>query len=395
MYRGLNKLRLIFTILMISLLIVFVRLMRSQFLIGCIVYNKTMNEAIDPFHNLDDIANNYDQYIVKNPISYYSSELNLSLIMLTVADKFTSIGCDTLRLNTNIHHHSNINILGLGHRAINKRISKVYKLINIYQQLNYLYSNHQHDNQHTIILFVDAFDVIIQTDSYHILSNFIRLEMDKRENSYQYQQFVHKNIIYFSAEMNCYPCDDEMFVNQYPFHNDSNIERKYLNAGLWIATLENAYKLFELIYWMQNEDEISWVNTFDDQYILQKLFVDLYQNTSSDVHILLDYHDILFKSTYQSRHHISEYQDIVKYFGQENRNNDYCPTLHFNSPTEKKKLQTILDEIKRERLNEFYANDKKAIINTNIGQIGIETLCSKPYKSYKIHDPELVPYQQL
>ena len=383
-----------YIIIIIIFIIIFIKIFIYKINYGLILFNKMLFEGHDPFINIFNNSGDieYLKYNIHSP-SIYSDDNNLSLIIFAVADKLSSIGCDTLRLNTNIYNNS-INYLGLGHYALNRKITHIYKLTNTFQQLKYLYFNNKYNNNNTIILFIDAFDVLIQSSSKQILLNFIKLEnykFNKYKNIWKYP----KNIIYFSAETNCYPCFDGLYKNQYPFKNDKNIKNKYLNAGSWIARLENAYNFFKLM--MKYEiNHVSYETLHSDQYVMHRLFINLYKNNTKNIHILLDYNDIILKTTYddtqKSINKLSYFYNIVKYYHNNGNNNYYnfSSTLHFNSPREKQKLKKILKYIKQNNKNNFYKNDKHKIINTNLGKVSLESLCSK---SFQIHDPELIHYK--
>ena len=335
-------------IFLIILLIRFV----SELNIGSVLLNNMISEGKDPFLHVfdedddDDNPNDYKIYNIDSPTSYYSPDLNLSLLIFTVANRISSIGCDTLRLNTNIYNNS-INYLGLTHRALNRKITHIYKLTNTFQQLKYLYFNPKYDNDNTIVLFVDAFDVVIQSSASHLLQSFIKLEkqiqvLDHMETR---QKWMYpSNIIYFSAETNCYPCNETMYLNEYPYNIDINTRNKYLNAGSWISRVGNAYKFFDLLM-KYEKSHVSRETLHSDQYVMHRFFIDLYKNNSANIHVLLDYDNLILKTTYDEsidNNDLSHFINVVKYFHNNGNNKVYPSTLHFNSPAEKQKLKKII-----------------------------------------------------
>eukprot|EP01083_Nonionella_stella_P121647 365573_1 len=319
---------------------------------GYASYSQMVDDFFDPFNGYQNDTK-YDKYIIKSPSVYSSDDNDLTLIIFTVTNKIRP-ACNLMRVNTYSYNNS-LNYLGLKHPAMTRHASHLYKITTMYHQLKYLYNDAQFDNDKTIILGVDAFDVFIQSPPQVLLSRYLNVLRQQNETH-------SANVIVFSGEHNCYPCDESM-------KNEYNSEI-YLNSGSWMSSIRTQYKLFEKViqYDLNNMNEEKEILN-SDQYVFHKLYLN--QKNDGDVKIVLDQKSILFRTTFMAG---SDSEKFVQYLNKDNQ----CPSvLHFNSPHQKKRLQQHLKAIRREMGSAFYRNDYHQEINTNLGQVTVNSLCHR------------------
>lgn len=157
-----------------------------------------------------------------------------------------------------------------------------------------------YDDENSIVVFVDGYDVIINDDLETIVDRFKDAQCD----------------ILFAAEKTCWP--DVNLAGMFP---DTGTEYKYLNSGVYVGRVGALKKMFV--------DEIG--DAEDDQLYIQKQF--LRQNVLG-IHAKLDYENYVFQCVAKSGNEV-----MVKSNGQLlNVATRCCPCiLHGNGGAEDKR----------------------------------------------------------
>ena len=347
------------------------------------LYNSSLlsnsSSIYNPFSSL--YVNNYFEYVVKRP-SFANvmdnNNNNVKLMIFICANYFNSKGRDVLLINSIINNHS-INIMGLNQTISSTKMSHWLKLPTTYNQLSYLINDDNDNNNNyddIIILFVDAFDVIIQLSPKDILNKFFEIE----------QNLDNKNVVIYSTEFNCYPhlkfCKDSIYP-KVPFSSQHNVTyyyrkkgkkhrkyindttARYLNSGGWIGRLSNVYKLYsKMIDIGIHNDHYNLYkcnhSKYGDQCIQHAMFV--YHDM-----IRLDYNQSIFAS--MNRKSTSQIRKEWKLFDKYGVNkNNYPATIHFNGNTgnPKAKLTKLIKEMRNiNKLKSKHINKLK--FNTNLG----------------------------
>ena len=204
------------------------------------------------------------------------------------------------------------------------KIIEMKKIINTYD-----------DND--IIVFTDAFDVLISGNTSEIIGNFQSYNCD----------------ILVGAELNCFP---EKFKKKFDEIMPKNIKNKYINSGGYMGYAKNIKLLLE---WMNNNrGKIG-----SDQRVMSKFFIEHFNK----INIKLDTKSLIF----QNMHLISwkeidfrggrVYNDIL---------NTYPCFVHFNGGTwqtmAKKNIMPVFVELmkKSKNNNEILNLDKYNQIKT-------------------------------
>jgi hypothetical protein len=199
----------------------------------------------------------------------------------------------------------------------------ITKIIEINKQLHSF-------NDDDIIIFIDAFDVLVNSDKMEIVNKFKSYNCD----------------ILLGAELNCFP---SQFKSKIDLIMPNNIKNKYINSGGYMGYVKNI-KL--LLKWM-NENKGSIPS---DQHVMMNFFLENYDK----LNIKLDTKSMIF----QNMHRIS-WKDLEFRNGRlYNKILDTYPCfIHFNGGVwktqEKNNIMPIFIEllIKSKQDNNIYNLD--------------------------------------
>lgn len=190
-------------------------------------------------------------------------------------------------------------------------------------------------NDDDIIIFIDAFDVLISGYTNEIIEKFKSYNCD----------------ILVSTELNCYP---PAFKNDIDKIIPNNIKNKYINAGGYMGYVKNIKSFLE---WKTiNEIEHICQIGGDQTYII-KYFIENYNK----VNIKLDTESLIFQSM-----HLISWKEIDFRGGRVYNNilNTYPCFVHFNGGTyqtmERKNIMPVFIELMQKSKNnhEIYTLDK-------------------------------------
>lgn len=199
----------------------------------------------------------------------YNRSINNNIydfILITVATDETNIGLNIL-LKSIKQHNIRYKVLGLDDVWTGGDMEKGTgggQKINLLRRELELWSTEQLQN--TIVLFTDAYDVLVCDDADTITDTYFRAINE-------YKQF---NKVMFSGEQFCWP--DKSLANIYPNPNE---HYRFLNSGSFIGT---AYTILEIV------DDIDVQNNEDDQLCYSKYFI------VNPEKIFIDYKCMLFQT---------------------------------------------------------------------------------------------------
>ena len=190
-------------------------------------------------------------------------------------------------------------------------------------------------NDNDIIIFIDAFDVLISGHTNEIIEKFKLYNCD----------------ILVSAELNCYP---PFFKNDIDKIMPKEIKNKYINAGGYMGYVKHIKSFLE---WKNiNEIERICQHGGDQTYIL-KYFIENYNK----VNIKLDTKSLIFQNM-----HLISWKEIDFREGRVFNNilNTYPCFIHFNGGTwqtnERNNIMPVFIElmIKSKKNSQIYNLDK-------------------------------------
>ena len=197
--------------------------------------------------------------------------------------------------------------------------------------------------ENDIVLFIDAYDVIINSNYIEILHKFLSYECD----------------ILLSGELNCYP---EFYKNDMDNIMPLVIKNKYINSGGYIGYIKDINKLF---LWKPINEIINICEVGSDQSYFIKYFIENYKH----VNIKIDINSLVFQCM-----HLISWKEIDFRHGRVFNNifNSYPCFIHFNGGTFKTQnkeniMPVFLDKIKLSKINptEIYTLNEYSQIITN------------------------------
>ncbi len=156
-------------------------------------------------------------------------------------------------------------------------------------------------NDDDIIVFIDAHDVVLNSNKEEFVKKFKSLNCD----------------ILFSSELICYPTRyKEKMDDIMPSH----LESKYLNAGGYMGYVKSIKEMFK---W-KTEEQINLMCKHGGD---QAYFMEYFINNYDKVNIKLDIHSTIFQSMIRIPWEHIEFKNGRGY----NKNNDSYPCFfHFN-----------------------------------------------------------------
>lgn len=229
------------------------------------------------FRDAERIINNNfkNDYFFYCPYSRPINSDTYKFLLITVATDKNNKGFKILLKSIN-QHKINYKVLGLDDIWSGGDMEKGAgggQKINLLK--NELITWNYNDLQNTIVLFTDAYDVLICGNMQTILNSYFNAIEE-------YKQF---DKVMFSGEKICWP--DESLINMYP---NSNEYFRFLNSGSFIGT---AYNILEII------ENSSVKNNQDDQLYYTKYFI------FNPEKIFIDYHCILFQTFNEELDHLN------------------------------------------------------------------------------------------
>tara|TARA_B100001093_G_scaffold93118_1_gene85333 strand:+ start:7538 stop:9850 length:2313 start_codon:yes stop_codon:yes gene_type:complete len=229
------------------------------------------------FYDSEKIINNNfkNDYFFYCPYYRPITSDTYNFLLITVATDENNKGFKILLKSIN-QHKINYKVLGLSDIWTGGNMEKGAgggQKINLLK--NELITWNYKDLQNTIVLFTDAYDVLICGNMQTILDSYFQAIKE-------YKQF---DKVMFSGEKVCWP--DESLINMYPHSNEYF---RFLNSGSFIGT---AYNILEII------ENASIKNDQDDQLYYSKYFI------FNPEKIFIDYHCILFQTFNQELDHLN------------------------------------------------------------------------------------------
>lgn len=268
-------------------------------------------KLIEPFYKIikNHITSSSDVYTVYYPIykNYLRIDDLYNFVLVNVASDANNIGYKnyvhmlhkyelpykTLGLNKSWKGGDMGNGMGGG-----------YKINLLKEELSTWDINKLHS---TILLFTDAYDVLINSTENNILNRYY--EAMTKYNKH--------NCVLFSAEKTCWP--DTSLACKYPKNNSPYL---YLNSGGFIGTAHNVYSLIR---------DATICNADDDQLF----FTNIYLNDKFKERITLDHNCYLFQTLNDS---ITDISFHGKHTIQNISFNTYPLVIHGNGPEEYKQF---------------------------------------------------------
>ena len=177
-------------------------------------------------------------------------------------------------------------------------------------------------NDNDVIIFIDAFDVLINSDKREIVDKFKSYNCD----------------ILVGAELNCFP---SQFKKKFDEIMPKDLKNKYLNSGGYMGYVKNI-KL--LLKWMNNNRG----DVKSDQHIMNNFFIENYNK----VNIKLDTKSLIFQNMHLISWKEIDFRGCRVY---NNVLNTYPCFVHFNGGTwqtmEKNNIMPVFVELMKKSKN--------------------------------------------
>ncbi|KAL7077406.1 hypothetical protein ACQ4LE_003240 [Meloidogyne hapla] len=193
-----------------------------------------------------------------------------------------------------------------------------------------------------IVLFTDAYDVLINSNSETILRTF-------------FASFPESKIL-FGAESFCWP--DQSLSAKYP---PVVFGERYLNSGMFIGYIKEILKMLKMA-----EDQ-NIADNDDDQLFYTKLFLN--ENIRNDLKIGLDSLSIIFQNLNGAQEFVSIRNENNEAIIYNSLYNTYPLILHGNGPS-----KIVLNQLEN-YLTENYVQKESINHQNNLKEYLLPTIC--------------------